>query len=181
VSLAALYSGGYTIDQAGTPPVGPGAVDEETATTLVLPVTGFNIPFRDVALCEGDTVVVEHVQEPLFSVLGLVNRPGNFPYPQNAQYNVAQAIAFAGGLHPVADPRYVTIYRLAEDQSVIRVPFRLIEDDQFTDALKTEIRPGDVVAVEKTLRTRTNMMIHNMLRFNMGVYVTGRDLWQNDD
>lgn len=148
-------------------------------TTLVLPVTGFNIPFHDVALQEGDTVVVEHIQEPLFSVLGLVNRPGNFPYPPNAQYNVTQAIAFAGGLDPVARPRYVTIYRLAEDDSIIRVPFKLIEDNEFTDALSIRICPGDVVAIESTPRTRVNTMIHNMVRINTGLYLTGRDLWND--
>lgn len=153
---------------------------EEATTTLVLPIVGFNVPFHDVVLHAGDTVVVEHIQEPLFTVLGLVTRPGNFPYPQNAQYNVAQAIAFAGGLDPVADPRYVTVYRLTEDDEVIHVSFQLVRDDSLTDALKTFVRPGDVVAVENTPRTRANTLIHNMLRLNMGVYVTGRELWNGN-
>ena len=158
----------------------PVAMGEDAVTTLVLPVRGLNIPFRDVGLEEGDTVVVERIQEPLFSVLGLVNRPGNFPYPPNAEYNVTQAIAFAGGLDPVAFPRFVTIYRLTKDGSIARVALELIEDDQFTDALNTPIKPGDVVAIEHTPRTRANTMIHNLVRVNAGVYLTGRDLWNND-
>jgi protein involved in polysaccharide export with SLBB domain len=157
------------------------AVDEDAVTTLILPVRGLNIPFRDVGLAEGDTVVVERIQEPSFSVLGLVARPGNFPYPPNVQYNVTQAIAFAQGLDPVANPRYVTIYRLAKDGSIVRVPLKLIEKDKFTEALNTQIKPGDVVAIERTPRTRANTMIHDLLRVNVGLYFTGRDLWDSSN
>jgi protein involved in polysaccharide export with SLBB domain len=154
--------------------------DEDTVTTLVLPVRGLNIPFRDVALMEGDTVIVERAQEPLFSVLGLVAHAGNFAYPPNVQYNVAQAIAFAGGLDSVADPRYVTIYRLAPDGSVVHLPLKLIENDGFTEALNAKVKPGDVVAVEHTPRTRANTVIHDLLRINTGLYISGNDLWNRD-
>jgi protein involved in polysaccharide export with SLBB domain len=147
---------------------------------IVLPVVNTNIPYRDVSLDEGDTVVVEPVQMPVFSVLGLVNRPGNFPYPPTAQYNLTQAIAFAGGLNPVALPHYATIYRLGPDGSVMRAPFRLIKDGKFTEALSTPIRPGDVVAVEETARTRMNQVLRDIFRFNAGIYLSGRDLWNND-
>jgi len=147
---------------------------------IVLPVVNTNIPYRDIALDEGDTVVVEPVQMPLFSVLGLVGKPGNFPYPPGAHYNLTQAIAFAGGLDAVARPYYATIYRLKEDGSVARAPFRLIKSDKFTDALGTPIRPGDVVAVEHTPRTHMNTAIHDLLRIDAGVYVTGRDLWSRN-
>jgi protein involved in polysaccharide export with SLBB domain len=166
----------------------PAASDSKRSTAagaresaIVLPVVGLNTPFRDVALEEGDTVVVEQIQVPLFSVLGLVSRPGNFPYPPTAEYNLSQAIAFAGGLDPVADPRYVTIYRLGNNGSIVRVPLRLIEKNELTDALSTAIRPGDVVAVEHTPRTRMNTAIHNLLRINTGVYVTGNDLWDHNN
>lgn len=149
----------------------------EGAEALVLPVRGWNIPFRDVALAEGDTVVVEQMQMPVFSVLGLVKRSGNFPYPPTAQYTLTQAIAFAEGLDPVANPRYATIYRLAQDGSIARVALRLIQDGEFTEALATPIRPGDVVAIEHTPRTRANMVINTLVRVNTGVYLTGNDLW----
>ncbi len=148
-----------------------------TEQDLVLPVVGMNIPFRDVALEEGDTVVVEQGHVPLFSVLGLVKNPGNFPYPPSARYNITQAIAYAGGLDPVADPYYATIYRLASDGTVVRVPFRIIEHSQFTEALSTPIRPGDVIAIEQTPRTRMNTFIQNLVRINTGIYITGSELW----
>jgi polysaccharide biosynthesis/export protein len=153
--------------------------DEEEVISTVLPVKGFNIPFRDVALQEGDTVVVEQLQIPLFCVLGLVARPGSYPYPPLAEYTVGQALGFAGGLSQMEDPRYVTVYRLAEDGSVVRVALQLIKKDAFTAALNTPIRPGDVVAVERTPRTRMNAVVNNLVRINTGVYVTGNDLWGN--
>jgi polysaccharide export outer membrane protein len=148
---------------------------------IILPVVNTNIPYRDVSLDEGDTVVVEPVQMPVFSVLGLVTRPGNFPYPPTAQYNLTQAIAFAGGLDPVAQPRYATVYRIGSDGTVRRAPFRLIKDGKFTDALSTLIRPGDIVAIEETPRTRMNAILRDVFRFNTGLYISGRDLWDNDD
>lgn len=144
---------------------------------IVLPVVGMNIPFRDVSLEEGDTVVVEPIHMPLISVLGLVQRPGNFPYPPYAQYNLTQAIGFAGGLDMGADPRYATVYRLKGDGSVVRAAFRLIEHGQFTDALSIPIRPGDVVAIEHTPRTRTNAFINRVFRINVGTYIRVDDFW----
>ena len=163
-------------------PAGPNIADvnQEKESAIVLPVVGMNTPFRDVSLEEGDTVVVEQIQVPWFSVLGLVSRPGNFPYPPTAEYNLAQAIAFAGGLDPVADPHYVTIYRLGEGGAVIRVPMKLVERNELTNALNTSVRPGDVVAVEHTGRTQMNTTINNLLRINAGIYLNGDDLWNND-
>jgi polysaccharide export outer membrane protein len=155
--------------------------DEIAPEPMVLPVANTNIPYRDIALEEGDTLVVEPVQMPLFSVLGLVNKPGNFPYPPTAQYNLSQAIAFAGGLERISDPHYAMIYRLNEEGTVTRVPFQLKQKDEFTQALATPIRPGDVVAIEHTARTRTNMTVSELLRINMGVYVSGNDLWDRND
>jgi len=152
--------------------------DEEQP--ILLPVVNTNIPYRDISLDEGDTVVVESVQMPLFSVVGLVNRPGNIPYPPTAEYNLMQAIAYGGGLDLITEPRYATIYRLRADGSVARAPFQLIKDGEFTDALATPIRPGDVVAVEHTPRTRMNAMIRDLVRINAGFYISGNDLWEND-
>jgi len=163
-----------TVEQLPTPDAARG---RREAKPILLPVVNTNIPYRDVALDEGDSVVVQPVQMPMFSVLGLVAKPGNFPYPPGARYNLTQAIAFAGGLDPVARPYYATIYRLNEDGSVARAPFRLLKHDKFTDALGTPIRPGDVVAVENTPRTRMNTAVRDLFRLNAGIYVTGHDLW----
>lgn len=158
-------------------PSGMAGASPERQEAVVLPVYGLNIPYANVALREGDTVVVERLRVPMFSVVGLVRSAGNFPYPPDTEFNLMQAVAFAGGLDPVADPRYATIYRLTTDGSIVRVPFRLVEDGEFTAALQTPIKPGDVVAIEHTPRTRRNTIFNNMVRFNTGLYIYGSDLW----
>jgi ribosomal protein S28E/S33 len=141
---------------------------------IMLPVKGLNIPFADVALQDGDKVEVLRLELPLFTVIGLVQKPGNFPYSPDAQYNLMQALAFAGGLDREADPYYATIYRLGRDGSIVRVPVEIIDAEdgsRLTNAWNTRVKPGDIVAVEHTPRTRTNVFLERLFRINVGAYV----------
>ncbi|UCG49723.1 MAG: SLBB domain-containing protein [Phycisphaerales bacterium] len=163
--------------------VGGGDAGEEAVEEIVLPVKGLNIPFSDVALREGDSVLVERLEASVFSVIGLVRNPGNFPYPPDARYNLMQAIAFAGGLDQVAEPRYATVYRLKADGTIVRAPFQIISaksGSELTSWVNVVIKPGDIVAVEQTARTRSNLFLANVFRLNVGAYISGRDLWNND-
>jgi len=137
---------------------------------LVLPVKGLNIPFADVVLYDGDSVIVERLEQPLFTVVGLVNRPGNFPYPPDVQYNLMQAVGFAGGLDRAAEPRYATVYRLKSDGTTVSAIFKIADGSKLTDATSTLIKPGDIVAVEHTPRTRTRLFLERVFRINFGIY-----------
>ncbi|MCF7972441.1 MAG: SLBB domain-containing protein, partial [Phycisphaerae bacterium] len=121
---------------------------------IVLPVKGINIPFVDVALHDGDTITVERFSMPVFTVLGLVKQAGNYDYPPEANYNLIQAIGFAGDLDIALNPRYITIYRLKKDGTVARAVFKLRQGSGLTEDLAIPILPGDVVSVEHTPRTR---------------------------
>ncbi len=148
---------------------------------IVLPVKGLNIPFADVALDEGDTVIVEPLRVPVFSVIGLVNRPGNFPYPAQERYSLMQALAFAGGLDRDAEPRYATIYRLKADGTIASASFQVVGGTGFqpvghgqdgrATALSIPIKPNDIVAVEHTQRTRTTVFLQRMFSIHVGAYV----------
>ncbi|UCC22048.1 MAG: SLBB domain-containing protein [Planctomycetota bacterium] len=142
--------------------------------TVTLPVKGLNIPFADVAVKEGDTVVVERLEQPVFSVVGLVNKPGNFPYPPDARYNLMQALAFAGGFNLVADPRYTTVHRQKPDGTTVSITFEMVNDSRLTDASTIMIKPGDIVSVEHTDQTRTNLFLDRVFRINTGFYSTLR-------
>ena len=137
---------------------------------IVLPVKGHNIPFADVALQDGDSVIVERLQPPLFTVTELVNSPGNFPYPPDAQYTLMQAIGFAGGLNLVTEPRYATIYRLMRDGTCISATFPIKGKSRLADASNTIIKPGDIIAVEHTPRTRTALFFDRTFRISIGTY-----------
>jgi len=153
----------------------------ENGKAIVLPVKGLNIPFADVALNEGDTVIVEPLRVPVFSVVGLVNRPGNFPYPAQERYNLMQALAFAGGLDKDTEPRYATIYRLKADGTIASASFQVVNVTNapakagVTEALNIPIKPNDIVAVEHTQRTRTTMFLQRMFSVHVGAYAP---VWQ---
>ena len=147
---------------------------------IVLPVKGLNIPFADVALRDGDSVEVERLELPLVTVVGLVNKPGNFPYPPNVQYNLMQALGFAGGLNQAAEPRYATVYRLKADGEIVSAAFNFWKGSGLTDGSNVLIKPGDIVAVEHTSRTRTKLFLERMFRINMGLYVPISDIIGDD-
>ncbi len=138
--------------------------------SLALPVKGLNIPFADIALQDGDSVIVEPLQQPLFTVIGLINSPGNFPYPPDVKYTLMQAIGFAGGLNQIAEPRYATIYRLKRNSKCVSVTFPIKNKSKLADASNTLIKPGDIIAVEQTPRTRSALFFNNVFRINVGTY-----------
>jgi protein involved in polysaccharide export with SLBB domain len=156
----------------------PPAAGREATANLVLPVRGLNIPFADVALVEGDRVIVERPVQQSVTVVGLVSRPGNMPYLPDTRYTLIQAIAFAGGLDLIADPRYVSVYRLKPDGEVMSITFELVNpksQGQLTETLALPLRPGDVVSVEHTPRTRTNVFFDRVFRISLGLYFSPED------
>ena len=124
----------------------------------------------------------ERLEAPLFSVLGLVNRQGNFPYPPDSKYNLMQAIGFAGGLDRIAEPHYATIYRLKQDGTITSAVFQIVntgEKSILKEALNISIKPGDIIDVEHTPRTKTNEFLKGIFRVNIGTYVRLEDIWED--
>ena len=169
-----MKAGGITADGAGVICV---RREDYPATLepLVLPVKGMNIPFADIALNKGDIVEVEPLVPDVFTVVGLVNKPGAFPYPPGSKYNVMQALAFAGGMNDIAAPKYVRLYRQRADGSIIDIEMR-IRGAGVTDASSVTIKPGDVVSVEHTVATDIRLLIAQIFRvtFSIGGNV---DVW----
>ncbi|MBN1126171.1 MAG: polysaccharide biosynthesis/export family protein [Sedimentisphaerales bacterium] len=151
------------------------AGQDDSNAEIIVPVIGSEIPLYDIALQDGDTVLVEEAPRPLFSVVGLVQKPGNYDYPPAAEFNLMQAIAYAGGLNMLAEPYYATIYRMDEDGRIVHLPFRMVDNEQFTDAVNTPILPGDLIAIEHTPRTRSNLFFNSVFRFGFGSYYNLND------
>jgi len=151
--------------------------------SLVLPVKGLNIPFADVALRDGDRVIVERLGEPMITVVGLVNRAGNFPYLPDAKYNLMHALGFAGGLLYSAEPRYATVYRLAADGTTVSATFNIAgiaKSEDPTDALSVPLKPYDVIAVEHTPRTRAKVFWDRVFRIYVSTYIRPEDVFGED-
>jgi len=134
---------------------------------IVLPVKELNIPFADVALHDGDVIEVEKLDPEVFTVLGPVTHPGVFPYPPDVQYNLTQALAFAGGPDLALDPRYVTVYRQDASGEIVFATFGF-DKKSLAKASNIKIKPGDVISVEMTLGTRARMILKEMFYIRVG-------------
>jgi protein involved in polysaccharide export with SLBB domain len=117
------------------------------------------------------SVFVRLLQMPLFTVIGLVEKPGNFPYPPDVQYNLMQALAFAGGVDKNLEPRYVSIYRLRHDGEIANVTLKFTERSRLTSAANTIIKPGDIIDVAHTPTTRTKAFLRRIIYIHIGAYI----------
>jgi polysaccharide export outer membrane protein len=108
--------------------------------------------------------------ERVFTVMGLVNHPDAFPYPPDVQYNLMEALAFAGGLDMVADPRYLKIYRQKADGGIVSATFG-VDSKSLAEAYSVLVKPGDVIYVDHTLRTRANQFLAEVLQIRVGADV----------
>lgn len=155
---------------------GDGASEGESSSgsqVVVLPVRGLNVPFADVSLRQGDRVEVERLNPEVFTVIGLVNKAGAYPYPPGVKYNLLQGLAFAAGLNDLADPQYAKIYRQASDGKVLEAVFDL-RAKGVKSPLGIMLKPGDVVAVEHTAWTRFHLILAEILQIRAGVNLDAR-------
>jgi polysaccharide export outer membrane protein len=165
--VAALMKAGGII------PEGAGAIKIHTADPsdnsepIFLPIKGLNIPFTDVKLKGGETIEVREIAQANFTVVGLVNDPGVFPYPPGIRYTLAQALAIAGGLDAVGDPQYAKVVRQDASGKLVVVPFK-IGGSGLTDSASIVLRPGDVIAIERTARTETRRILVEVLNVGLG-------------
>ena len=125
-----------------------------------------NLPM---VVCE--VVKYRRENERVFTVIGLVNRANAFPYPPDVQYNLMEALAFAGGLNMTADPRYVKVFRHDTDGKIMSATFG-VDSKSLVEAYGVVIKPGDVIYVDHTLRTRMNQFLSDVLQIRVGVDVS---------
>ena len=130
---------------------------------VILPLRDMNVPYANLALVGGDQVEVQRLEQQMFTVMGLVRRPGAFPYPPDARYDLLQALGFAGGLDPVTDPQHVTVYRENADGEVVEIILRIAGDDLRKNS-STQIKPGDAIVVRHTFRTQMRQAFATIFR-----------------
>jgi polysaccharide export outer membrane protein len=165
--LCTLMKAGGIVDEGATAihicrsgPEGIRSVD--------VPVFDTSIPARDAELADGDTVVVEAMEEQGVSVVGLVKSPGTYPLASKGRVTVMDALAFAGGVNDVADPQYARVYRQDKDGTLISQLIKL-SGSSAVGASETRVKPGDIVVVEQTARTRTRLILSQIVKMGVGV------------
>jgi polysaccharide export outer membrane protein len=117
-------------------------------------------------LRDGDVVyVAKRTPKPIY-VIGLVRKPGEFPFPINQEIRVLDAIALAGGCsNPLAEDVLV-IRRPPGKTEPIRISIGLQAAKQGQD--NVALAPGDTVSVEQTPVTVALDFIQNFIRVGFG-------------
>ena len=117
-------------------------------------------------LRDGDVVyVAKRTPKPIY-VIGLVRKPGEFPFPMNQEIRVLDAIALAGGCsNPVAEDVLV-IRRPPGRAEPVRISVGLQAAKQGQD--NVALAPGDTVSVEQTPATAVVDVIQTFIRFGFG-------------
>jgi polysaccharide export outer membrane protein len=91
-------------------------------------------------------LIVEHFAERRFAVLGQVQKPGHFDFPQNEPVNLLEAIAIAGGYTRLGAPSKVDVRRVENGSPKI---YHLDAGNMAEDPKKKpfEILPDDIITV----------------------------------
>ncbi len=116
-------------------------------------------------ICQVEKYQGEH--ERVFTVMGLVNKPDAYDYPPDVEYNLIEALAFAGGLDMVADPKFVKVLRQDADGEVLQATFG-VDDKSLQFSYSVAIKPGDVIYVNHTLSTRINKFLSDVFHITVG-------------
>lgn len=147
---------------------------EAIGKAVVLPVKGLNLPYADVTLVGGETIQVERWDPELFTVVGLVAKPGAYEYAPGQRVNLMQALAVAGGVDRVADPPFATVFRKDGLGQIVAATFAISGTGQ-VKASGVEIRPGDVIAVDHTVGSWTRTLIATVLRLQVNFFIDPLD------
>jgi hypothetical protein len=134
--------------------------------------------------------IVERRPRRSISILGLVAAPGTYAYPPDQRISLIEALSLARGLDALSDPRWVVVYRINSQGTVVSLPFKLNDDKNaniFTDsslalAAFTCIKPGDVLVVEHNAHTRSRVLLNRILYLNVGATagVSANGLYLNE-
>jgi polysaccharide export outer membrane protein len=117
-------------------------------------------------LHDGDVVyVAKRTPKPVY-VMGLVRKPGEFPYPMNQEIRVLDAIALAGGCSNPWAENVLIIRRSAGKTEPIRIAVSLQSAKQGQD--NVALAPGDTVSVEQTPVTAVLDFVQTFIRVGVG-------------
>jgi polysaccharide export outer membrane protein len=105
---------------------------------------------KDLLVNPDVTVSVEKFAERYFAVLGQVQKPGSFEFPQNQSLNLLEAIAKAGGYTRLGAPNKVDVRRIENGDAKI---YHLDADKMSKDSKEKpfEIKPGDNITVRERI------------------------------
>jgi len=167
VSALLMKAGGIAPTGAESITVWP--ADGE-GSPLVLPVRDGTVPLDDVILAGGERVEVAPALSSTMTIVGQVGAPGRYGLDPTAPITLIEALSHAGGVRELEDPRYVSIFRQDADGNRVSARFCLhgnslysnasiFHDNKLGDGAFAMVKPGDVIVVERTVRSRARQLL----------------------
>lgn len=96
------------------------------------------------------TVSVLEYTKYRLTVLGQVQKPGSYDFPDRERLTLLEAIGMAGGYTRIADPGKIVVKRISNGkESVYRVNAKKMASR--VDASAFEVMPGDVITVGESI------------------------------
>ncbi len=115
---------------------------------------------------DGAVVMVMKQPERFVSVLGLVNKPGQFPMPHNQELRLLEALALAGGRQLEVADKVKVIRNLPGRSEPITIALS-VRAAKLSAENNLRLAPGDVVSVEETPGTFVLGAVRNLVRFGV--------------
>jgi polysaccharide biosynthesis/export protein len=123
-------------------------------------------------LQNGDTITVEDRKTKPIYVMGMVNKPGEYPMPVDRDIRVLEAIGLAGGVDRASLPDKALVVRQRPDGSGI-VSIRIdLDKAKKSNAENIRLMQGDTVSVEETAKSFTRGLLRSAVRVGLGANVS---------
>src|SRR5437773_190507 len=116
----------------------------------------------------GDTISIDDRKAKPIYVIGMVNRPGEYPLPVDRDLRVLEAIGLAGGVDRGSLPDKALVIRQRTDGSgvlAVRVDLNSAKKD---NAQNIRLMAGDTLSVEETVLSYTRGLLRGALRVGIG-------------
>lgn len=120
-------------------------------------------------LRDGDVVQVAKRKLPPVYVIGLVSKPGEFPYPPNQELRVTDALALGGGVSNAFANDILVIRRLPNASEPVRIAVSIQDAKNGRDNIP--LAPGDTVSVERTPATAFLDVLQKIGNFGIGATI----------
>jgi len=127
---------------------------------------------RGFRLQNGDTISIDDRKSRPIYVVGMVNKPGEYPMPVDRDFRVLEAIGLAGGVDRASLPNKAIVTRQRPDGSGV-IAVRIDLDKAKRDNSENiRLVQGDTVSVEETFASFSRGLLRNAVRFGLGATVT---------
>jgi hypothetical protein len=114
-------------------------------------------------LNSGDVVTVEENKILPFYVTGSVNKPGEFPTPQDREIHLLEGIGLAGGVNSLSQPNQALVIRRIEGKEPLVLRVNL---DRAAKVPKENIRlmSNDVVNIQEDFPSQTRRFFREFVK-----------------